>query len=268
MPTLVFRQIPFTSEDFENQKFGTQDENARAIKVTKFLNLPRWRIGSELVFSIDIGKDEAARINFVQYYAKSAFSKQGLDAAGEVASVNYVFDKDDIVRSGLRPYIAQNQFNDLPDALIRSAPVWARVVGDAVIGGHLKLNGTLNCVGIIDPIAVGDNLEFDGVVYHIEQISHTCSVSPGNGMKSFRTVLSLSHGVSVNSSSQGTRYSQMTHATGYGDRANDFENEQILPGVSESQDVKYRPDNLDVPHSKGTAFPQPTLVPNKIKTGE
>lgn len=268
MPTLVFRQIPFTSEDFAGQKFGTQDANAKAISVTKFLNLPRWRLGSEFIFSMDIGKDEAARINFVQYYAKSNFSDKGIEASGETASINYVFDKDDVVRSGLRPYIVQNQFDDLPDALIKSAPVWARVMGDAVIGGNLKLNGTLNAIGIVDPIAVGDNLEFDGVVYHIEQVSHTCSIAPQNGEKTFRTTLSLSHGVSVNSNSQGTQYSQMTFADAYKDREHDYQNEQILPGVSEAQDVVYRKDSVDQPKSGGSAFPQPTLVPNKTKTGE
>ncbi len=268
MPTLVFRQIPFTSEDFVGQKFGAQDANAKAISVTNFLNLPRWRVRSDFVFNMDIGKDEAARINFVQYYAKSNFSDKGIESSGETASINYVFDKDDIVRSGLRPYIVQNQFDDLPDALIRSAPVWARVLGDAVIGGHLKLNGTLNCVGIVEPVSIGDNLEFDGTVYHIEQISHTCSISPSNGVKSFRTILSLSHGVSLNSNSQGTQYSQMTYSDAYKDREHDFVHEQILPGVSEAQDVVYRPTSVDEPKSGGAPFPQPTLTPNKVKTGE
>lgn len=270
MPTVVFRQIPFTSEDFAGQKFGTQDDKARSISVTKFLDLPRWKIGSESVFSVDIGKDEAARINFVQYYAKSAFSDKGTEIAGETALVNYVFDKDDIVRSGLRPYVVQNQFDDLPDALIKSAPVWARILGDAVIGGHLKLNGTLTCIGIVDPIAVGDNLEFDGVVYHIEQISHTCSISIGNGMKTFRTTLSLSHGVSVNSNAQGTKYAEMTYAEAYADRAHDAKNQEILPGVSESQDTVYRraPADPDFPRSTGKSYLQPTTTKGKKVTGE
>lgn len=270
MPTVIFRQIPFTSEDFTGQIFGTQDGNARSISVTKFLDLPRWKIGSESIFSVDIGKDEAARINFVQYYAKSNFSDKGIEMSGETALVNYVFDKDDIVRSGLRPYIVQNQFDDLPDALIKSAPVWARVLGDAVIGGHLKLNGTLTCIGIVDPISIGDNLEFDGVVYHIEQISHSCSISPSNGMKNFRTTLSLSHGVSINSSANGTKYSQMTFADAYKDREHDSNNQQILPGISESQDTVYRdaPSNPDFPHSGGNSFPQPTTTKGKVVKGE
>ena len=268
MPTVVFRQIPFTSEDFVTQKFGTQDSSAPSISVTRFLTLPRWKVGAESIYNLDIGTDEAARINFVQYYAKSNFSEKGHEMAGETALVNYVFDKNDVVRNGLRPYLVQNQFDDLPSSLIKSAPIWARIFGDAVIGGHLRLNGTFDLTGIQEPMAVGDNFEFDGVVFHIEQITHVCSINPMSGIKSFRTSVSVSHGVSVNSNSQGTEYSQMTYADGYQDRANDFINEHILPGISESQDTVYRPNNVDSPRSKGIPFPQPTTVQNKIVTGE
>lgn len=268
MPTVVFRQIPFTSEDFVGQKLGTQDSQAAAINVTKFLSLPRWKIGSESIYSVDIGTDEAARINFVQYYARSNFSNKGIEISGETARKNFVFDTNDIARSGLRPYVIQNQFDDLPDSLIRSAPVWARIFGDAVIGGHLKLNGSVECIGISDPIAVGDNLEFDSTVYHLEQYTHTGSINPSDGKKTFRTTLSLSHGVNVNSDAQGTTYSQMTFSDGSEDRKNDYSNEQILPGISESQDTLSRPTNLDGPQTVDEPFPQPVLSSSKIRTGE
>jgi hypothetical protein len=257
MPTVVFRQIPFTSEDFTGQKFGVLDGNAQSIHVTRFLTLPRWKIGSESVFNVNIGTDEAARINFVQFYAKSNFTKNGMELSLETAKRNYVYDQRDIVRSGLRPYIVQNQMDDLPDNTVYHSPIWSRILGDAVIGGHLKLNGTIECIGIVEPIPVGDNFEFDGVVYHVEQVVHSCAMNPTSGIKTFRTVLSLSHGVSVNSSAQGMLYSQMTHTSGLGDRTNDYSNEQILPGVSESQDVISRPTNLDTPVSIDHPFPQP-----------
>ena len=274
MPTLVFRQIPFTSEDFFTQQFGTQDGN-QSINITRFLTLPRWAIGAESIFSADLGTDEVARINFVQYYAKSNFSDKGLETTGETSAGNYTFDAADINRSGLRPYVVQNQFDDSPDVPVKLAPVWARILGDAVMGGQLRVNGTIECIGIAPPIAVGDNLQFDGAVYHIERVVHSCSISPDTGIKMFRTTLSLSHGVSINSSTQGTLYEQMTYADAYKDRAHDYQNEQILPGVSESQDVVYRnaPTNPDTPHfnKNGTSpapFPQPTTTKNKIVTGE
>lgn len=273
LPTVVFRQIPFTSEDFVTQKLGIQDDNARSIPVTRFLTLPRWKISPDFVMAIDIGKDEAARVNFVQYYAKSNFSDKGIDISGETAAKNYVYDSNDIKRSGLRPYIVQVQFDDLPGNLVQSGPIWARVVGDAVIGGHLKLNGTISCPGMVDPIAVGDNLEFDNTVYHIEQIVHTCVVNPSNGIKAFRTSISVSHGVSINSSDQGTVYSEMAFADAYASRSNDNTIAQILPGVSEAQDVVTRPINVDLetikdPSTNTSGFPQPSLTKNNPGKGE
>ena len=268
MPTMIFRQIPFTSEDFATQKFGViTDGKANNIFVTKFLNLPRWKIDSSCILNMNIGKDEAARINFVQYYAKSNFSDKGIEIAQETLN-NFVFDGDDIKRSGLRPYIVQNQFDDLPNTEVQSAPNWARIIADALIGGHLKLNGTIQCMGIVEPIAVGDNLELDSVVYHIEQVSHSCAINPGSGVKTFRTILSLSHGVSANSNASGTKYAQMTRTDAYVDRSYDYGHQQILPGVSESQDTVYRPDNLDQPHSGGIPFPQPSTKKNVPNKGE
>jgi hypothetical protein len=268
MPTVVFRQIPFTSEDFVNQKLGTQDAQAANIQVTKYLSLPRWKIDAAFVLNVDLGRDEAARINFVQFYAKSNFNDKGVEISGETNSVNYIFDENDVARSGLRPYIVQNQFDDLPAPLIQSAAVWARILGDALIGGHLKMNGTLNCIGIVEPIAVGDNLEFDGVVYHIENVTHNCSINIGSGVKTFRTTIKVSHGVSNTSNAYGTRYAEMAFGTGARDRENDYAHQQILPGVSESQDVVYRPTTLDQPLSKGAPFPQPSTTKNTPNKGK
>lgn len=271
MPTVIFRQIPFTSEDFATQKLGPPlDGLAGSIQVTKFLNLPRWKVDPAFILNMDIGRDEAARINFVQYYAKSNFSDKGMEVSGETAAPNYIFDKDDIARSGLRPYVVQNQFEDLPEVLVKSAPIWARVLADALIGGHLKLNGTFSCIGITEPITVGDNMEVDHVVYHIEQVTHSCAINPATGIKSFRTNIKVSHGVSVNSTATGTKYAEMTYTGGYPDRAQDFDHQQILPGVSESQDVVYRPSSLDPSKSETSSsrinpFPQPSTTPTPKK---
>lgn len=271
LPTIVFRQIPFTSEDFQKQivapanasTFGILPNAAVNIPITPFLTLPRWKVGAESVFSVDLGTDEAARVNFVQYYAKSTFDRSGIDTSNETANGNYVYDKNDVSRSGLRPVVIQNQFEDLVSSTALFAKQWALVYGDALIGGHLKLNGTIECVGIEEPIAVGDNFEFDNTVFHIEQVVHTGSISPGNGIKTFRTVLSLSHGVNVESNADGTVYSEMNYPNAILERELDYKNEQILPGVSDSQDTRNRPKTVDGPPLKDVGFPQPNLKPNK-----
>jgi hypothetical protein len=247
MPTVVFRQIPFTSEDFTGK-----------MPVTRFMNLPRWNIDTALILEQDIGRDEAARINFVQYFGKSTVSVNGADIALEIAKGNYAYDVNDVQRSGLRPYVVTTQFDE-PTTNNKEyrSPAWAQVVGDALIGGHLKMNGSIVTAGIVEPIAVGDNLELDRTVYHIEEVSHTASISVQDGRKMFRTSISLSSGVSTLSSSKGTRYAEMDNPGGYERRQQDYNNEAILPGVSENQDTVYRPDTLDGPPAGNAGFAQP-----------
>lgn len=241
MPTVVLRQIPFTSEDFGNK--APFDE---AAEVTRFLSLPRWKISSALITDLDLGRDEAARINFVQYYGTITIQKEGQNSvSAQTAARNFAYDINDVTRSGLRPYIVNSQFEDLSnnnDAKLSRK--WALIIGDSVMGGHLKLNGSMTCVGIVDPIAIGDNLEYDGVVYHIEDISHVCSVAPSTGLKQFRTMLKLSNGVSVAGDASGLAYPEMSHTNAYNDRLDSYTNgNTTLPGVSEEQDVSYRPTN-------------------------
>ena len=253
MPTVVYRQIPFTNADFVAGNFS----------VTRFMNLPRWKISPSIVYGYDLGRDEAARINFVQYFGRSTLGTDGFSYSAETAQKNYLYDLDDVKRSGLRPYIVTSNFDEPviegQKEVFRS-PYWARIVGDCLIGGQLKMNGTIECKGIVHPIAVGDNLQFNGVIYHIEQINHSCIISVADGRKKFVTTISVSNGLSIGSNGLGIKYSEMTYPDAYQLRQNDWKNNQILPGVSESQDTYYRsaPNNPDTPHSGGGgSFPQP-----------
>lgn len=263
MPTVVFRQIPFTNEDFV-VRYSTYG----ALPVTRFMNLPRWKISPAMIFDYDIGRDEAARINFVQYYGKSTISSGGAAISTETAQKNYTYDINDVQRSGLRPYIVTTQFDESTSVdKGYASPGWAAILGDALIDGNLKLNGTVNCIGITDPIAVGDNLELDGVVYHIEQITHLCVENTQNGEKSFRTSISISNGVSINSTTQAEAYPEMTNTSAYALRIADFNNNQILPGVSDSQTTLGRttPDTPTKGELTNNPFIQPAGV--KIPTG-
>lgn len=238
MPTVVFRQIPFTSDLFGKEPFDVK------ASVTEFLTLPRWKISPAMVIGTDLGREEAARLNFVQYYTMptSDIKKPEAFISAQTAAKNYAYDINDVKRSGLKPYIVSTSFEDLTitkDAKL--ARKWALIVGDAVIGGHLKFNGTIECVGIVDPIAVGDNLEYDRTVYHIEEITHSCGVNPESGMTNFRTIIKVSHGVSIATASTGLSYPEMTYTNAYGDRLDNYSNgNQTLPGVSEEQDILSR----------------------------
>jgi len=257
MPTVVFRQIPFTNDDFVANQFP----------VTRFMNLPRWNLNPALVYSFDLGRDESARINFVQYFGRSTFGPEGYSLNEETAQKNYLYDVDDVKRSGLRPYVVTSLFDEPVvegQKTVYQSVSWAKIMGDCLIGGHLKMNGTIECVGIVDPIAVGDNLQFDGVVYHIEQITHNSQISVGDGKKHFTTTLSVSHGISINSTKSALKYAEMVYSNAYDYRQNDYNNKKILPGVSESQDIVYRnaPSNPDTPHPGNNPFQQPNTGTN------
>lgn len=272
MPTVVYRQIPFSTDHVDEEPF-----NVTAL-TTKFLNLPRWKIHPALIIGVDLGRDEAARINFVQYYATppTDVGKENAYMSVQTAAGNYVHDVNDVMRSGLRPLVVTTSFQDLTIANNKYiGKICANILGDAIIGEHLKLNGTLECAGIVDPIAVGDNLEYDGNVYHIEEVNHMCSVSPDNGVTMFRTVVRLSHGVDARDSKSGPTYAEMQHTVAYQDRKDNYVNgDRTLPGVSEEQEVTYRP-NSPVPtkkevERKDSPFAQPgqKIIPIKDEDNE
>jgi hypothetical protein len=235
MPTVVFRQIPFTTD-----YFGTTAPFVINAKTTKFSSVPRWKISSARVFSSDIGRDEAARINFVQYYVQppADIGKPDGFIAAQTQSQNFSYDINDVMRSGLRPNVITTNFEDL--TILKDEYVskrWAYVIGDALIGGHLKMNGTVECNGIERPIAVGDNLEFNDIVFHIEEVTHTCSIDAQSGKKVFRTTLRLSNGISISDTNTGIEYPEMQFTNAYNDRINDYNNDQHMPGISEEQDI-------------------------------
>jgi hypothetical protein len=240
MPAIVIRQKPFTSETFKQSD------------VTRFLSLPRWRIHPDRILTYHIGRDEAARINFVQIFGRSQALEGNAQAASidqQIASGNYSVDREDIKRSGLKPYIATSNF-DYPSsgssARLSQTPAWAKLVGDWLIGGHLKMSGSVECSGIEDPICVGDNVQVDGCVFHIEAVSHTMSVSGAEGKLSFRTQVAMSSGVPSEAYSGQGRFIEMNQ--GNADRrraeiaAEGLDTLIPQPGVSDTQDVPGRVD--------------------------
>ena len=248
LPTMVFRQIPFTTDDF--------DLSGQDFTVTKFMSLPRWNINPALAMNFDLGRDEALRINFMQYYGISVNSPAQTSLLAETSLKNFIYDLDDVQRNGLRPSVITTEFELLSATGSYRSPGWSKIMGDALIGGHLKMSGSITFVGIPEPIAVGDNLQFDNVVYHIEEINHSAMIDE-NGFKNFSTTIIVSSGVSILSGVDGVVYSEMTLGSGYDKRQADYNGTNILPGVSESQDVSYRKGNLDQPLSDGNTFIQP-----------
>ena len=261
MPTIVIRQKPFTSLHWKDSYTG----GAVQTPSTKFLELPRWSISPDLIYDHDLGRDEAARINFVQVFGVSIAETAANNQAAQIAQKNFVYDKDDMLRSGMRPYVATAPFDffssNSSEIKVTKAPVWAQLVADWLLDGHLRYNGTINCAGIVEPISVGDNLLYNSIVYHIEQITHSIAIS-GDGKKHFTTSLQLSFGTSILSDSTRPVYPQMEYTNRDTENQADYNSEQILTGISDTQDTVAR-KNSDGEKINATSEASFTLNPKK-----
>jgi len=263
MPTLVIRQKPFTSAKYAKTK--------TKVLATPFKSLPRWIPAKDEVLSYKVGRDEAARINFVQVFGRSQALMGGsnADIDQQIAMGNYSIDREDIKRSGLRPFITTSNFDyagaNVNDRLSQ-APLWADLVGDWIIGGHLKMSGECQLLGVENPLAVGDNFQFDGIVYHIEGVQHTAALA--SDKRVFRTTLQLSSGVAAEANSQTSEFAEMinTDADLYREASLEpGETEHYEPGVTDLQDL---PGTLNRANAEKTA-PNPQLpfdVPSSVKS--
>jgi hypothetical protein len=194
IPTVVIRQVPFSTNCIK------KDPN---LVLTRFLDLPRWVIDPVMVKELNVGRSDATRKNMVKIigtptmYAKGVGQEEGF----QVTMFPPIFDTLDVARCGLKPHA--QAINCSVSDILREDGInsWLEAVADWTFGSQYTLNGTIRCVGIQTPIAEGDAVEFDGIVYYIESISDNCSVSP-KGTKSYETVLSLSNGMPADQSLQ------------------------------------------------------------------
>jgi hypothetical protein len=177
---------------------------------TMYHDLPRWKIDESMLLSVNVSTSESKRINFVQVWGRSHDSNlQGSDSVPaqmlqqqQILKGNFYADVADISRHGLRASITESAFDVYPLIGTFQSPNWARMRADWMFNGHLKLEGTITCVGIQDPICEGDNLEVRGMLYHIEGVSHSGNIS-GNGTKSFITTIQVSNGILASTGAKG-----------------------------------------------------------------
>jgi hypothetical protein len=175
-------------------------------------------------------------------------------------------DDPDILKHGLRPFIA-NSNHDFPRNGEFQSPNWARLKADMLFGQHMKLNGTVKCVGIYEPIPVGDNAQIGDVVYHIESVTHMASISP-TGTKKFETILQLSSGVDASGENAIQKYAQMDNFNIQDELKKDYKKDQIYPGISDTQFSFSRQSNGDTPvNSVPPKSASPKTIKNKKETG-
>jgi hypothetical protein len=173
---------------------------------TYFNNLPRWVIDDSLIMSLNVGTSESERINFTQVWSTrladimvAAQVSDNSSASGDQTTKelqlqvgNWVLDRTDVQRHGLRADIATSNF-DYPAAGKTYARYWAKTRADWLFNGHLKLSGSVTLAGIQEPICEGDNVEIRGILYHILSVSHSVGIS--GGRKHFTTSLPIGNGI-------------------------------------------------------------------------
>ena len=188
-PHFILRQIPFTTDDFALKYKGTS--------ITRFTSLPRWKVDPMLVTQYNIGKSSGLRVNFVQVRGQPLVSNE-VETSLVVIRIDPELDRGDISRSGLKTSLAtiNAEVSEVTQGESSHNRIYTLLSSDFMFGSHLKYTGSFSLKGIQDPICIGDNMEFDGVIYHIEQLTHTITIAP-NGVKAFDTNIVVSNGVSA-----------------------------------------------------------------------
>lgn len=192
VPTLIVRQIPFSTES------AVQSPD---MPLTYFLSMPRWAIHPTMVTNLDVGRSNATRINMIHIYGDASTYGSNDTVTEQMVRNPPIYDQVDIQRSGIRARMQTVNCAIEDEKRTDGARVWMEAIADWTMGSQFTLNGTLQSYGIQSPIAEGDNLEFEGVAYHIESVTHICSIA-ADGTKSFKTALELSNGMPID---QGDR---------------------------------------------------------------
>jgi hypothetical protein len=187
MPTIVFRQIPFSTDVIEESE---------GMPLTRFLSLPRWIIPNELVMSLDLGRSDS-RFNFIHVYGQVApyQQKPEYSITDQIKRNAPIMDGVSVANYGFKPYIAAVACSLTDIQRPNGARPWMEAIADWTIGSENTLNGTVTLKGIQSPIAEGDNVEIDGIAFHIESVSHHCGFRGDN--KFFETTLNLCNGMPI-----------------------------------------------------------------------
>ncbi len=187
-PTLVARQIPFSTESIVE---------AFDFQLTRFMSLPRWVLPSVMLMDggITVGRNDATRTNMVHVYGEASAYAQNRSITNQLVRNPPIFDSVDIQRSGIRAQM--RTVNCAITDQLAAPRAWMEAIADWSFGSQYTLSGVADSLGIQAPICCGDNLEVEGMAYHLEQVVHRFTQA-GDGFKTFRTDMDLSNGMPVN----------------------------------------------------------------------
>lgn len=216
-------------------------------KFSFFQNLPRWVIHPSRVSNFEMhfsnnrvnlcqvwGLSSAALLNTVNINADSIMAAQAV-------SGNAVYNLMDIRRHGLYADINESSW-DLGasggEHSVSNAPLWAAMRAGWLMNSALLATGSITMSGVSEPIAEGDNLQYQDYLFHVESVAHRAGIT-SSGKKFFYTTVLLSNGVLASSLSNATSMPKYICAS-------PVERENIdMPGMTLLQSIEHRPDKSE-----------------------
>jgi hypothetical protein len=188
VPTMVVRQIPFST--------NSANEHPE-LRLTRFLNVPRWVVHPTMCTRVRVGRSDATRCNMMHVYGEALNFANNSAMPNQLVRNPPLFDELDIQRSGMRAQMKTVNCSFVDQLRPDGARVWMEAVSDWSFGSQYTLSGIVEAFLIQSPIPEGDNIELEGIAYHIETIMHRGWIGP-DGKKDARTTLQVSNGMPVN----------------------------------------------------------------------
>lgn len=195
-----------------------------AIKVASyFQNIKTHMLDSMTIKKVNAGTNWKDKYNFVEI--KPQFQDERIMEAA-IKTYTQAFDVTAFQREGFRPLIFSTKHFPGPvfEGPSLTAASWAELRGWVQMlqawyfDTHKMLNGTVIMTGIDGYIAVGDNIQFDAqlinsnknfnmnqkslplktyVLAHVENVSHSFSVDPNSGARTYTTTIQFVRGLIV-----------------------------------------------------------------------
>jgi murein DD-endopeptidase MepM/ murein hydrolase activator NlpD len=191
-PTFICRQTPFSTKAFKADHKGSH-------KITQYVDIPKWYVPMSNVLTYDVGYSDGLNVNYLRLKLQSTVSDSTANQVDYMINVPPAIDSADIMRNGLRMYnvVTSSGVGNVAESQ-QQARFWTKLVADFVFRLKYQVNGHITCKGIQKPVSIGDNVIVNGVMFHIEGMTHEGAIDMA-GKKRFNTTMSLTHGESLQS---------------------------------------------------------------------
>lgn len=192
LPSVVVRRIPLLSDDF------SINARAKGINTSPFSSYPAWALSPDLVIDEDLGRSDATRFNYFHVVGSDPIYKDPnkTERLNNIVTPPAAIEAD-IARNGLRMYVTRvpaQSYSRVVSAQNNQGRIYTAMMADVLGDQHLKFNGSVASNFIQLPIAEGENLIYNNMLYHIERVSHSGGIGP-TGQKMATTQFDLTNGV-------------------------------------------------------------------------